>query len=177
MRFAQSPLPGAFIVTPEPHADSRGIFARTVCEEEFAQAGLNGHFVQQSVSWNPRAGTLRGMHYQGPPHAEDKLVRVTRGAIFDVIVDLRPGSATAQRWFGVELSADNRLQMYVPKGFAHGFQTLDDDSELAYQISTPYRPEMAGGVRWNDPAFGIEWPPAEQRVISERDATYPDFRP
>lgn len=173
MRFSQSSLPGAFIVSLEPHADVRGLFARTVCEEEFARAGLNGRFVQQSLSWNPRAGTLRGMHFQKPPHAEDKLVRVTRGAIFDVIVDLRPGSETEHEWFALELSADNRLQLYIPKGFAHGFQTLAADTEVLYHMTEPFHAASVSGFRWNDASVAIEWPQTQSRLIGERDLALP----
>lgn len=173
MQFNPSPLSGAFIISLEPHADVRGLFARTVCEAEFAEAGLNGRFVQQSLSWNPRAGTLRGMHFQKPPHAEDKLVRVTRGAIFDVIVDLRPGSETERKWFGLELSADNRLQLYIPKGFAHGFQTLAADTEVLYHMTEPFRADSASGFRWNDVSIGIEWPQIQSRLIGERDLALP----
>lgn len=173
MRFSPSPLPNAFVIAPEPRTDARGMFARTVCEEEFAKAGLRGRFVQQSVSWNPRAGTLRGMHYQKEPHAEDKLVRVTRGAIFDVIVDLRPGSEAERKWFGIELSADNYLQLYIPRGFAHGFQTLAPATEVFYQMTEPFHEEAASGFRWDDPAVGIEWPEAENRFIGERDLALP----
>jgi dTDP-4-dehydrorhamnose 3,5-epimerase len=173
MQFTESPLPGAFVVTPQPQADARGMFARTVCEEEFAQAGLDGRFVQQSVSWNPRAGTLRGMHYQRLPYAENKLVRVTRGVIFDVIVDLRPGSATLREWFGIELSADNRLQLYVPKGFAHGFQTLQPDTEVFYQMTEPFQADSASGFRWDDSTVAIKWPEAVSRLIGERDLALP----
>jgi dTDP-4-dehydrorhamnose 3,5-epimerase len=173
MQFSESPLPGAFVVTPEPHADARGLFARTVCEEEFAQTGLYARFVQQSVSWNPEVGTLRGMHYQKSPHAENKLVRVTRGAVFDVIVDLRPGSATLRKWFGIELSADNRLQLYIPKGFAHGFQTLQPDTEVFYQMTEPFQPGSASGFRWDDATVAIDWPEAASRLIGERDLALP----
>lgn len=173
MLFSPSSLPGAFVISLEPHTDVRGLFARTVCEEEFARAGLNGRFVQQSLSWNPRSGTLRGMHFQKSPHAEDKLVRVTRGAIFDVIVDLRPGSQTERKWFGQELSADNRLQLYIPKGFAHGFQTLAADTEVLYQMTEPFQAAAAGGFRWDDAAIAIEWPQTKARLIGERDLALP----
>jgi dTDP-4-dehydrorhamnose 3,5-epimerase len=133
--------------------------------------------VQSSVSFNARAGTLRGMHYQEAPHAEDKLVRCTRGAIYDVIVDLRPGSPAYCRWFGIELTPDDGRELLIPKGCAHGFQTLADATEVHYQMSYPFVQGAGRGVRWDDPAFGIEWPPAERRVISERDASYPDFQP
>jgi len=176
MRFLDTPLADARVIEIEPHADARGFFARIFCRDTLSAAGLPGEFMQASVSYNIRRGTLRGMHYQAPPHEEPKLVRCTRGAIFDVIIDLRPGSATHRRWFGIELSAENRRTLYVPPGFAHGFQTLADDTEIHYQMAAPYMPALARGVRWNDPAFGIAWPIAEP-VLSERDATYPDYAP
>jgi dTDP-4-dehydrorhamnose 3,5-epimerase len=166
-----------WVVEPERHADVRGFFARTFDAEEFARRGLRSTFPQCSVSYNVRAGTLRGMHFQAAPHAEAKLVRCTAGGIYDVAVDLRPDSPTRGRWAGVELTAENRRALYVPEGFAHGFQTLVDAAEVLYQISAPFVPEAARGVRWDDPAFGIEWPEAAERVINERDRTYPDFRP
>ena len=176
MRFTPSELPGTVIVDIEEHVDDRGLFARTFSEEEFASAGLPTRFVQSSVSFNTRRGTLRGLHYQAPPMPEGKLVRCTRGAVHDVVVDLRPSSATFLRWISVELTAENRRAIYVPPGCAHGFQTLMDDSEVFYQMTELYAPELARGVRWNDPMFRIEWPIAEP-TISERDATYPDFEP
>ena len=176
MRFTPSELPGTVIVDVEGHVDTRGLFARTFCEEEFAAARLPTRFVQSSVSFNTRRGTLRGLHYQALPKPEGKVVRCTRGAIHDVVVDLRPSSATFLRWIGVELTAENRRALYVPPGCAHGFQTLVDDSEVLYLMTEFYAPEMARGVRWNDPMFGVEWPIADP-TISERDATYPDFRP
>jgi dTDP-4-dehydrorhamnose 3,5-epimerase len=177
MKLEQTPLPGAYVVELELLTDERGWFARTFDAEPLAAAGIEPTNVQSSVSFNARAGTLRGMHYQEAPHAEDKLVRCTRGAIYDVIVDLRPESETYCRWFGLELTPDDGRELLVPKGFAHGFQTLADSSEVHYQMSHPFVPGAGRGVRWDDPAFGIEWPPAARRVISERDATYPDFRP
>jgi dTDP-4-dehydrorhamnose 3,5-epimerase len=171
-----APLPGAFVVEVEPVRDERGLFARTFAAEEWERAGLDPAVVQCSVSANDRAGTLRGMHYQAAPFEESKLVRVTRGAIHDVLVDLRPASPTYCRWFAAELTADNRRALHVPPGVAHGFLTLVDGSEVSYQISQRYSPAHARGVRWDDPAFGIEWP-AAPRVISERDRTYPDFAP
>ena len=176
MRFTPSALADTVIVDIEGPVDNRGLFARTFCENEFAAAGLPVRFVQSSVSFNARRGTLRGLHYQVPPKAEGKLVRCTRGAIYDVVVDLRPPSGTFLQWIGVELTAENRRALYVPPGCAHGFQTLADDSEVLYLMTEFYAPEMARGVRWNDPIFGIEWPIAEA-TLSERDATYPDFRP
>lgn len=176
MIFTPTPLAGAFIVEVEPQADERGLFARTFCAEEFARHGLCASFPQCSTSFNHKAGTLRGLHYQAAPHAEAKLVRATAGAIFDVIVDLRAGSQTHRAWFGVELTATNRRALYIPEGLAHGFQTLADGAEVFYQISRPYVPEAARGARWDDPAFGISWPPAAARTISDRDRNWPDFR-
>ena len=176
MRFTPSELPETAIVDVEGHVDSRGLFARTFCENEFAAAGLPTRFVQSSVSFNTRRGTLRGLHYQVPPKAEGKLVRCTRGAIYDVVVDLRSESATFLRWIGVELTAENRRALYVPPGCAHGFQTLTDDTEVLYLMTEFYAPETARGVRWNDPIFGVEWP-IPNPTLSERDAAYPDFRP
>ena len=164
------------LVRPEPHEDARGLFARTFDEETFTAAGLETRFPQHSLSWNRKAGTLRGMHWQAAPHREVKVVRCVRGRLWDAIVDLRPDSPTRFEWFGVELSAANRLALYVPKGFAHGFVTLEDDTEVAYLISTPYAPDAARGARWDDPVFGIDWPRAPA-VISERDASYPDLAP
>lgn len=174
MIFTQSGLAGAFVIELERLADERGFFARTWCVKEFAEHGLTDRFVQANLSVTPRAGTLRGMHWQDPPHAEAKLIRVTAGAIHDVIVDLRPGSPTHAQHVGVRLDADNRRMLYVPEGCAHGFLTLADDTEVTYQMSEYYSPEAARGARWDDPSFGITWP-AEVRVISERDATYPDL--
>ena len=179
MRFTETPVAGALVVEPEPIEDERGFFARTFSVEEFAARGLDTRVDQCSVSFNARAGTLRGMHYQEAPHGETKLVRCTRGGIYDVALDLRPGSPTYLRWAGVELSADDGRALYIPEGCAHGFQSLADGTEVLYQISTPYVPSAARGVRWDDPAFGIDWPPAPAggRTMSERDAEYPDFEP
>ena len=176
MLFTPLPLAGAFTVAPERHQDSRGWFARTFCQEEFAAHGLAASFVQCSTSFNGRRGTLRGMHLQRAPHEEVKLVRCTRGAVFDVLLDLRPQSPSFCRWHAVELSADNGLAVYIPAGFAHGFQTLVDRSEVFYQIAEFYHPEAAIGVRWDDPAFAIEWP-IRPPILSDRDATYEDFWP
>jgi len=178
VRFVETPLPGAWAIELEEIEDDRGWFARTFDAEEFRARGLNPDVVQCNASFNHRRGTLRGMHYQAEPHGESKLVRCVRGAIFDVAVDLRPDSPTGRAWHGVELSAENRLAFYIPAGLAHGFQTLTDNSEVLYQMGDPYVPEAARGVRWDDPAFGIEWPePDGERIISERDAGYPDFKP
>jgi dTDP-4-dehydrorhamnose 3,5-epimerase len=171
MRVTPTPLDGAFLVELETHADDRGFFARTYCREEFAAVGIASRFDQCSVSYNARRGTLRGLHWQAEPHGEEKLVRCTSGAIFDVIVDLRPESPTLRRWFGLELDAVNRRALYIPKGCAHGFISLSDASEVLYMISAVYEPTAARGLRWNDPALGIVWPIAPT-VISERDARY-----
>ncbi len=174
MIFRETALPGVLIVDTEPIGDDRGSFAHLWNEEEFAARGLVSRFGDLSVSSNRRQGTLRGMHYQAPPFAETKLVRCIRGAIYDVAVDLRHDSPTFRRWTAVELSADNRRALYIPAGCAHGFQTLTDEAEVLYLIDAPYSPEHGRGVRWNDPAFGIEWPDAE-RSMNARDAGYPDF--
>jgi len=172
VKFTETPLVGAFIVEIEPRPDERGFFARTACVDEFSAAGLNGEFVQQSISWNPHRGTLRGLHFQVTPGDEDKLVRVTRGAVFDVIVDLRAASLTRGQWFSAELSADNRRQVYVPRGFAHGFQTLTADTEVFYEMTGRFAPDTARGIRWNDPDIAIDWPPAD-RLIGTRDLQLP----
>jgi dTDP-4-dehydrorhamnose 3,5-epimerase len=174
VKFSPTALAGACIIDIEPVPDERGFFARSWCREEFAKHGLNPDLAQCSISFNKIRGTLRGMHYQAKPHEETKVVRCTRGAIYDVIVDLRPESSTFRKWIAVELSADNRRMLYVPPGFAHGFQSLVDDTEVFYQISMFYRPQSARGARWDDPAFSIEWPVME-RVISDKDRQYPDF--
>lgn len=176
MKFVETQLPGAFAIEPEPVGDSRGFFARTFCAHEFAERGLNPSIAQCSVSFNHRRGTLRGMHYQSAPFEEAKLVRCTAGAIYDVILDLRPFSPSFRNWIAIELSAVNRRTVYIPAGLAHGFQTLEDASEVFYQISKPYMPEHACGVRWDDPAFAIRWP-LRDPILSERDCSYPDFAP
>jgi dTDP-4-dehydrorhamnose 3,5-epimerase len=172
MIFTESPLPGAFLVDLAPIADDRGFFARTYCAEDFAAKGVGVELHQCSVSYNTVKGTLRGLHYQRAPHEEHKLVRCTAGAIFDVIVDIRPQSSHFRRWFGTALTAQNRRSLFIPPGFAHGFITLSDDAEVYYMISVPHAPEFARGFRWNDPAFAIQWPMAPT-VISPRDAGYP----
>jgi dTDP-4-dehydrorhamnose 3,5-epimerase len=172
MIFKETILRGAYVIEPELIEDERGFFARTWSQEEFAARGLNPRIVQCNSSFNKQRGTLRGMHFQSAPHEEAKLVRCTAGAIYDVIIDLREGSPTRSKWIGFELSARNRLMVYVPEGFAHGFQTLADDTEVVYQVSAYYHAELARGVRWNDPAFGIDWPLGIS-VISERDRSHP----
>jgi dTDP-4-dehydrorhamnose 3,5-epimerase len=174
MIFTETPIAGAYVVEVERMEDDRGFFARTWCQREFEGHGLNSRLVQCSLSFSRRKGTLRGMHYQAPPHAEAKLVRCTAGAVYDAIVDLRPGSKSFRQWFGIELTADNRRALFIPEGLAHGFLTLADQTEVFYQMSEFYTPGGARGVRWNDPAFGIQWP-AAVAVISPRDAAYPDF--
>lgn len=174
MQFEALPLAGAFAVSQERHHDARGWFARTVCGNEFAAHGLIGNFVQCSTSFSTRRGTLRGMHFQRPPHGETKLVRCTRGAVFDVLLDLRARSKTFRHWHAVKLTEQNGIAAYIPAGFAHGFQSIADASELLYQISERYTPELSVGVRWDDPAFGIEWPILPP-ILSERDAGYADF--
>ena len=175
MIFTPTPLAGAFVIEPEPLEDARGLFARTWCQRELAARGLDTRIAQCSTSFNKRKGTLRGMHYQAAPFAETKIVRCTRGSLYDAIIDLRPDSPTFTRSFTTVLSADNRKAMYVPAGFAHGFQTLEDDTEVFYQMSDFYSAEHSRGVRWNDPAFGLQWPP-DERTIVDRDRAYPDFR-
>lgn len=172
MIFRETALRGAWIIEPEPIEDPRGCFARVWSPEEFARHGLRVPSAHSSLSFNRRRGTLRGMHWQAPPHAEAKLVRCTRGSIRDVIIDLRPGSPSRGEWFGVDLSATNRWQLYVPEGFAHGFQTLEDETEVLYQISVAYRPESGRTLRYSDPHFGIEWP-LEVTAISDRDRDCP----
>ena len=172
--FHETGLAGAYLIEPEPATDARGLFARTYCEREFAAHGIHARFVQCSTSFNGRCDTLRGLHYQAEPAAEEKIVRCTRGAIYDVIVDLRPGSPTRLKWFAAELGADDRRALYIPRGFAHGFKTLANASEVYYEISAFYDPAAARGVRWNDPALGIEWPGREP-ILSERDRSYPEL--
>lgn len=174
MIFRPTPLAGAFVVELERFADERGSFARTFCRREFAAQGLEGELVQSNLSTNLRAGTLRGMHYQLPPHDEVKLVRCSRGAIFDAIVDLRPASPTLGRAFWLQLSAGDGLQLYVPRGFAHGFLTLEDDTEVSYQMAPYFEPGHGRGFRWDDPAIAIPWP-RPVTVISARDQALPPF--
>ena len=172
--FIEIQLQGAYIIEPEKLEDERGFFARSWCEREFDAHNLNPRTVQCNISFNSKKGTLRGMHYQAAPRAEAKLVRCTRGAIYDVVIDLRPESPTLGKWYGIELTPGNGLMVYAPEGFAHGFQTLEDSAEVFYQISEFHAPECARGVRWNDPAFAIEWPISEP-IMLKRDRNYPDF--
>jgi dTDP-4-dehydrorhamnose 3,5-epimerase len=174
MLFHKTKLPGVFEIHPEPYRDDRGFFARSWCQTEFEAHGLNPKLVQCNISFNTRKGTLRGMHFQAPPHAEAKVVRCTRGAIYDVVVDLRPSSPAYKNWIAVILTPANRHMLYVPEGCGHGFLTLEDETEVFYQMSEFYDAESARGVRWDDPAFQISWPERVE-VISERDGTYPAF--
>lgn len=176
MIFQETKLRGVFEILLEPNSDERGFFARCWCRNEAEKAGLSNRLVQCSISFNKQKGTLRGMHYQSEPYPETKIVRCTRGAIYDVAIDLRPQSSTFKEWISVVLTAKNRKMLYVPEGCAHGFLTLEDESEVMYQMSEFYHPECARGVCWKDPAFNISWPgPVE--VIAERDSTYPNFEP
>jgi dTDP-4-dehydrorhamnose 3,5-epimerase len=174
MLFRETRLQDAWLVELEPAGDDRGFFARTFCELEFAAHGLETRFVQHSRSLSAMRGTLRGMHFQNPPHSEAKLVTCIKGAIWDVIIDLRPNSPSFRQWQGFEMTADNRHQLYIPQGFAHGFQTLSDDAEVGYLISAFYAPDAADGLRYDDPAFSIEWP-LPPTVISEKDRNWPNF--
>ena len=176
MIFTKTDLQDAWLLDLERRSDDRGFFARTMCAQEFQAHGLKASFVQANTSFNHRRGTLRGMHFQRAPHAEVKLVRCLRGAICDVIIDLRPDSPTYRRWGGFELTQDNGRQLYVPEGFAHGYLTLRDDSEVSYLVTADYTPQAEGGVRYDDPAFGIIWPEAVT-MISPKDAAWPDFQP
>ena len=167
-------LQGAFEIHPERIEDERGFFARVFCSNEFGQRGLNPDFVQCNISYNKRKGTLRGMHYQIKPKEEAKLVRCTMGSIFDVIMDLRSNSLTYGQWFSIELSAENRKMLYIPEGFAHGFITLKDDTEVFYHMNESYHHECAKGIRWDDPVFAIRWP-FDPEIISKKDLNYPDY--
>jgi dTDP-4-dehydrorhamnose 3,5-epimerase len=174
MIFIETKLKGAYLIEPEKLEDERGFFARSYCLKEFEKHGLNPRIAQCNISSNTNKGTLRGMHYQLSPHEEAKLVRCTMGSIYDVIVDLRQGSPTYKKYFGVTLGSENRKMLYISEGFAHGFITLEDNTEVFYQMSEFYAPDSARGFRWNDPVFGIQWP-RDVAVISERDRNYPDF--
>jgi dTDP-4-dehydrorhamnose 3,5-epimerase len=176
MEFSETPLTGAYIVRLKRIEDNRGFFARGFCQAEFAAQGLAATMVQLNVGVSTSKGTVRGMHYQETPHAEAKLIRCTRGALFDVIVDLRPESPTRGQWFGIELTAANALMLYAPEGCAHGYQTLSDDTEMYYMTSRAYAPSAARGVRYNDPAFAIVWP-LPVTVISDADANWPSYAP
>jgi dTDP-4-dehydrorhamnose 3,5-epimerase len=175
MIFQEVKLKGAYIIEPERLEDERGFFARTFCQKEFEKHGLNPCIVQSSISFNKKNATLRGMHYQAAPYEEVKLVSCVRGSIYDVIVDLRPHSSTYIQWFAVELSGLNHKTLYIPKGFAHGFQTLADDTVVLYQMSEFYHPESAHGIRWNDSVFNIDWP-ISPCILSNKDANYSDYK-
>ncbi len=175
MKFVALPVEGAFLVELEKNEDERGFFARSWCKNEFEAAGLNGNFAQCNISFNKKKNTLRSMHYQSAPYEEAKLVRCTMGAIYDVIIDLRPSSATFKKWYATELSAKNHKMLYIPKGFAHGYLTLEDNSEVFYQMSEFYHPECSKGLLWNDSAFRIKWPKGK-KVITARDLEYPNFK-
>lgn len=174
MQFHRTGLNGAWLIQSEPVHDKRGYFARTFCCREFAEHTLETEYVQHSTSFSKRRGTIRGMHFQRPPHAETKIVSCLSGALWDVIIDLRPESPTFCHWIGLELSAANRNQLYIPKGFAHGFQTLTEDTEVGYLISEFYAPHASTGVRYDDPVFAIRWP-LPVSLISEKDRAWPDF--
>ena len=173
MRFIETPLAGAYVIDLEPIADERGFFARSWCAEAFAGQGLESSLSQCNISFNAKAGTLRGLHFQRSPHGEAKLVRCTMGSLFDVMVDLRPHSESYGRSFASTLSAENRRAHFIPQGFAHGLQTLDDNTEVFYQMSSPHHAESAGGLRWNDPDLAIAWPEAKERIISSKDGDLP----
>ncbi len=176
MIFMKTELRGAFIIEPERLEDERGFFARSWCKREFETHGLNPSLVQCNISFNRKKGTLRGMHYQVAPHEEAKLVRCTAGGIYDVIIDLRPDSPTFTQWISIELTEENRKMVFIPEGFAHGSLTLQDNTEVFYQMFEFYSPDCAKGIRWNDPVFGIQWP-ISVTVISEKDNHYPEFIP
>ncbi len=175
MKFEETRLKGAYLVSLEERSDDRGFFARAFCRDEFEALGLNQTIAQSNLAYTKRRGTLRGMHYQVPPYAEVKLIRCTRGAIFDVMVDLRPESETFGQWFGAELTADNRRMLYVPESFGHGYLSLTDDVEVFYHVSAPYAPGAESGFRYDDPRFGIEWP-IDIEVVSDKDRSWPDFQ-
>lgn len=175
MRFIETALSGAFVIEQDRIEDERGYFARTWCDREFAEHGLNTAISQCNVSWNRARGTVRGMHYQIDPHGEAKVIRCTRGAIYDVVIDIRPGSPTCGRWIDVELTADNHRMLFVPEGFAHGFQSLVDDCEVFYQLSESYHPQSLAGIRYDDPAFGIDWP-LEVSCVSPRDLAFAPYQ-
>lgn len=176
MIFRETKLAGVYVIECERFEDERGFFAPSFSQREFERYGLTSCFVENNISYNHRRGTLRGLHYQAAPFGQAKLVRCTRGAVFDVAVDLRTDSPTFRQWVGFDLTAENRLLMYLPGDVAHGYQTLEDDTEVFYQVSEFYRPEANSGWRWSDPAFGIDWPLSAEAIVNNRDAAYPDFR-
>ena len=173
--FRETKLKGAYVIEPERFEDARGFFARSFSQMEFEAHGLRSEFEEAGISLNLRKHTVRGMHLQSPPHAQAKLVRCTRGTIYDVMIDLRPDSPTFKQWVGQELTAQNRLMLYIPEGFAHGFQTLEEETEVFYQMSRAYARASERGIRWNDPAFAIDWPATDGVTMNERDRTFPDF--
>jgi dTDP-4-dehydrorhamnose 3,5-epimerase len=175
--FKETPFIGAYIIEIERNEDERGFFARSWCSEEFTKRGLNPALVQCNISFNKKKGTIRGMHYQVAPHEEAKLVRCTKGEVYDVIIDLRPESVTFMQWIAVELSEKNYKMLFIPERFAHGFLTLKDNTEVLYQMSKVYYPECAGGIRWDDPAVAIKWPKFEKYIISFKDTNYPFLKP
>jgi dTDP-4-dehydrorhamnose 3,5-epimerase len=175
MKFLETKLKGAYVIEIEPISDNRGFFARSWCQQEFRDRGLNPNLVQCNISFNTNKGTLRGMHYQAKPHEEAKLVRCTRGSIYDVIIDIRPDSSTFKSWLSIELSAENRKALYIPEGFAHGFQTLENNTEVFYQMSDFYHPESAKGIRWNDPTLAVDWLLRNDLIVSIKDQQYPLF--
>jgi dTDP-4-dehydrorhamnose 3,5-epimerase len=175
MNFTETKISGVFVIDPKRFEDERGFFAPALSACEFEARGMAGRFVESNISYSRRRGTLRGMHYQAAPHGQAKLVRCTRGRVFDVAVDLRPDSPTYREWVGVELTAENRRMLYLPGDCGHGFQTLEDDTEVFYMVSSPYKPESGRGFRWDDPAFRIEWPEADERILVARDQNYPDY--
>lgn len=175
MNFLGLPLKGAFIIEPEKKCDERGFFVRTWCSKEFSEHSLSANLVQCSISYNIKKGTLRGMHYQISPYEEVKLVRCTRGSIYDVIIDLRPDSDTFTKWYAVILNSNNNKMIYIPEGFAHGFLTMENETEVFYQMSEFFYPELSKGVRWNDPLFNISWPKVENLIISQKDREWKDF--
>ena len=176
MIASETKLNGVYLIEPERFEDERGFFARAWSTAELSALGVAGQFIEANVSYNHQRGTLRGLHWQAPPHGQAKLVGCTRGSIFDVGVDLRPDSPTYKQWLGIELSSANRLMLYLPDGFAHGYLTLEDDTEVLYLVTSGYAPASGLGTRWNDPAFGIRWPDVGQLIVNERDRSYPDFR-
>lgn len=175
MIFHETELEGAYLIELEKHEDSRGFFARSFCRKEFEKNGLNPKVMQANLSYSQSRGTLRGLHYQVQPHAEAKFVRCTSGSIYDVIVDLRPESSSYRQWLGIELLAKAHKMIYVPEGFAHGYLTLADHTEVMYQVSEFYAPNVEKGIRWNDPYFAIKWPETETLLISEKDQGWPDW--
>ena len=175
MIFTETKLPGAYVVDLQERHDNRGFFARAWCRNELQDQGIPMQVVQANLAHTEKRGTLRGMHYQIPPHAELKFFRCIRGGIYDVMLDLRPESPTFGQWLGIELSAENRRAVYIPAGFAHGYQTLTDDAEVFYMVSEAYAPGAESGIRWNDPAFGIEWPITENLILSDKDLNWPDY--